>query len=272
MESTQATPPEPDIQPLRPLTKKTVEGELYTRPPKHEKHVHRALSVPVHEFESWIRSFGYGETRYADLPKEAPSPEALVYLYRHFRAEIERFKHERRAQARARAERILKALLDGIHAAAESHVPGKLGGVPPNRRKTCVDEVMTDLLVRLNRPGDAADPLEVVFGLYMKRLTDKTAEKYRKRAMAEVAPFDTLVNHEDDTADPARLLDRERVKQMVEYLSPKHKLVVQRLILQQPVPTQADLADEVGVSERTIRNRLYGAKAALRKLLSEDNQ
>ena len=87
MESAEGEPLEPDERPLRPLTKRTVEGKLYVRDAKHERHIRRALSVPIDELEKWLRAFGYGEKRYADLPADAPSPEALVYLYRHFLVE-----------------------------------------------------------------------------------------------------------------------------------------------------------------------------------------
>ena len=258
------------VKPLRPLTKRTDEGKLYARDAKHVRHIRRALSVPVHALENWIRAFGYGEKRYADLPEDAPSPEALVYLYRHFRSEVKRFEHERRAHARAQAERILRALLEGIHAAVASHLPSrKLKGVPPNRKAACVEEVELDVLTRLNDPGDAADPLEIAFGLYMKRLSNKAAARYRERAINEIPPPDTLANHEDDAPDLTWLLDSERAEQAVEQLPPNLKIVVKRRMLQDTPPTQADLADELGVSERTIRNRERDAEAALRKLLSK---
>lgn len=261
------TRPKTDADPLKPLTRRTREGDLYTRDAKHERHIRRALSIPVHEFEDWIRAFDYGEKRYAELPENAPSPEALVYLYRHFLSEAERFKQERRARARAQAEGILSALLDGICAAAASHLPRKLGGVPQNCIATCVDEVVTDVLVRLSDPGDAADLLEIAFGLYLKRLSAKAAARHRKRATSENA----FANHEDDAPDLARLLDGKIAKKAVEQLPSKLKDVAKRRILRDPPITQADLADELGVSVKTIRNRERDAEATLYKLLSKDN-
>lgn len=264
--------PSSNSEPLRPLTKKTVTGKLYTRPDKHKRDIRRALSVPVAEFESWIRAFGYAEHRYADLPDDAPSPEALVYLYRHYLSEVKRFERERRGRARVQVEHILAVLLEGIYAAVESHLAGKLKGVPSNRKSTCREEVLTTVLENLHDQGDAADPMEVAFGKVLKCECIKVSNHYRRRARTErEITTDKMPDYEDETPDLARLLDGERAIDMLEYLPPKQRLAVQRLILQPEPPTQADLAAEKGVSTRTIRNWLRGAEANLRKLLSEDN-
>ena len=261
---------EPDGRPLRPLTKRTAEGILYVRDPKHERHIRRALSVPVREIEGWIKAFGYGEKRYADLPADAPSPEALVYLYRHFLAEVEQFSRERQARARSRAERILRALLEGIHAAVASHLPDKLRRVPQNRKETCIEEVEGYVLVRLNDPGDAADILEVAFGLALRLLCIKITAGYRMRGIAEISPLDTLPDLEDDAPDPARLLDGERAMRAFEHLTPDHKTLLKRRVIQDPPTLQADLAHEQGVTVKTIRNRERAAEAALRARLGEN--
>ncbi len=146
---------EPDTKPLRPLTKRTVDGKLYYRNAKHEQHIRRALSIPLHELESWIRALGYGEKRYGNLPKKAPSPEALVYLYRHFFEEAKQFTREQQQRALTRVEGILAVLLEGIFAAVASHLPNKLNGVSQDRIEICIAEVEGNILDLLHDSGNA---------------------------------------------------------------------------------------------------------------------
>ena len=167
--------------------------------------------------------------------------------------------------------RILRTLLESIQSAVASHLPGKLKGVPQNRRATCAEEIEEEVLTKLHDPGDAADELETVFGLALKFLSAKVARDYRKRAIKEVPRFETVPDPEDDSPDIARLMDGERAKEMVEQLPADLKIVAERRLLQNPPTKQADLADELDVRVRTIRNRERAAEAALRKLLGEDN-
>ncbi len=110
-----------------------------------------------------------------------------------------------------------------------------------------------------------ADSLEIVFGKVLRRLSIKAAQRYR-----DVDQIDTISSLKADTPDLARLLDSKRAMQALEQLTPEQQGLIKVRILQDPPKLQAELAFELGVTERTIRNRERDAIDALREILNED--
>lgn len=250
-------------EPLRSLTRRYTDGRLYVRDEKHDRHIQAALAIPFKRLEVWIRGFGYGSKKFSELPPEAPSPEALVYLYRHYLYILEQLARERRAHAQTRANSILVALLEAIQSSARAHLK-----VPSHLQDVCQLDVEDFILNILHANDDSADLLEVMFGRAIKCECIKIERRHKEPPSLDLLD-EAKHDAEDDPTDRARKILGERALIQLDSLVPNQKRLLQRRYVDEAPATQIEYAAEIGMTDRTVRNQEEKAKAALRALLGE---
>lgn len=247
------------VRSVEPLTRLTASGEPLCRPPEIEAEIAAAIELSLGEVQA--RAEADPET------ENAMSEECIVHLIR----------HDLRAGHGVLADSLLPILLKR----GEATLRGGIRGFQPADALEIREDVLGRLAVSLVESGDAADFFEVRFALALKRLRIDACRRQRRQDRARVAldgtpgnddsmgesEFDRRLNHH--LPQPARQEDRLLIRQALASLddSEREVLVLHKLAgvpLHSKTSRDADLVGLLGLSERTLRNRLRAAEAKLR--------
>lgn len=251
---------------VRPLTRTNREGVRLQRPPEIEGKLRHLLGLAD---EILIRRAQVSDRSDVEY---IPS-ECLVHLIR----------RDLRHGDRQLAEDLLKPLLKR----AEGEVRRAVRGFAPLTADELCEEVLSRLSISMIEKGGEADFLEVRFGLSLKRLRIDVGRQLRRRDRDQVAIEDLVSYDEAPDGDPmdrlAPLVDWQSVttplsqedayflRQALSALSEEERRVflLHRYMgvrIASKKPGTATLVDRLGISERTVRNRLRSAEAKLSAL------
>lgn len=238
---------------VRPLTRRNAADEPYKRTPEVEAQIAASLSLDHPAFLAAAR-------RRYDEPGHLKD-ETLCYFFR------ERLRADRRDEAND-----LAGVLAARHAGTVARHASKLDSL----REDCASEMFARLFEPLlDLEGDAGDFAQVRFGLFLKRIaTDVvaralTARRQREAAIAprgdECDPLDRLV------CSPALPIEesmdvRRGLARLPEEL---RTIFVLRHYFGWQIEAEADdqssISRRLGVTPRTVRNRLKRADDILRR-------
>ena len=246
---------------IRPLTRRTNDtGALYERSPEVETQLRYALSLEVAELMEALRHDYRSDAHIKD--------EALCYLIReHLRDGL----HE---SANAVAEILLRRH-DGTIRRRVEHA-----GVEEQHREDCGGEITTRLLTELfDTDSDRGDFAQVRFGVYFKKLSYAVINSLRRVQQRE---GESVVSTQDDDAKEFDRLDtltderalsaeeRALVREALSLL-PKDLREVYTLRyfagwqVESASTSEPSISRHLGVTSRTVRNRLRDAEAILKR-------
>ncbi len=237
---------------VSPLTRTTTDGRRLRRPPRVEAEIAAALG----------RGEAAARAAVSDPGSDGYlSNECMVHLIR----------RGVRSGRRGWAEELAPHLLRRCEAQLRRAVRG-FSGIA---RDEVVEEVLGRLAVSLVEPGDRADFFEVRFALALKRVRIDVCRQQRRRRRREVA-LDEVAGGDLETLAPAidlpppmtpeQALGLRRALASLS-LEERRALVLHRiegLAINSKVAGHTTLVGLLGVSERTVRNRLRRAEAKLR--------
>ena len=241
------------VRTVEPLRRATAAGEPLRRPAAIEAEIAAALELSGAEVRA--RAAAEPET------EKAMSSECIVHLIRQ--------------DLRAGSGQLAETLLPPLLRRCEANLCGTIRGFPAASAFEIREEVLGRLAVSLLEPGDEADFFEVRFALALKRLRIDACRRQRRRDRGRVV-IEAPAGSDDDAPvldqhapEPARQETRLLIRQALAYLddSEREVLVLHRLAgvpLCAPASRAADLVTLLGLSERTLRNRLRAAEAKLR--------
>lgn len=249
---------------VRPLTRRNTDtGALYERLPEVETQVRRALAL---EGEALIEAIQHS---YDESPTHLKD-EVLCYLIR------ERLRAGHQESANAVTEVLLRR-----HARTIRSRIGH-GGVERRHREDCDGEIVSQLLIELfDTESDRSDFAQVRFGLYFERLSNGVISKFRKLQRRE-RQAERVTSIQDDRAEEIELLDTLADEHA---LSAEDRALTRDALAHLPndlrevfllryfegwqtesnLPTEPSISRHLGVTPRTVRNRLRDAEASLRR-------
>lgn len=259
----------PDFERLtiEPLTRKTIEGRPLSRPQAIEREIAGALAMDEKTLLAPLAPSSTGAGG-GGIP-EALSSECLVHLVR----------QDLRRGERRWADRLLPTLLGRCQASLRGSVRGFDGTATEDVR----EEILGRLVELLLDSGNGADFFEVRFALAFKRLTIDVCRRARRQASGQMSLDGSLTDDSEGlegeiskAVGPA--FDAEDLvflRQTLASLDDEERRV---LVLHYGVgvginPQQGDepgLVSILGLSERTVRNRLRRAEAKVRALKEKE--
>ncbi len=258
---------------IESLTRLTASGEPLHRPPEIEAEIATALELS--RYQVLASAAAEPDT------ENAMSEECIVHLIRH---------SLRLGLGQADPGGLADDLLPILLRRSEANLRGAIRGFSRGEAQEIREDVLGRLAVSLVEPGDAADFFEVRFALALKRWRIDACRRQRRRARGRVV-FDETSRTADSGAEgsasgaqsdrefdrqldrhrpePARQEDRLLIQQALKRLddSERKVLVLHKLAglpLRSQAPQEADLVGLLGLSERTLRNRLRSAESKLR--------
>jgi RNA polymerase sigma factor (sigma-70 family) len=249
---------------VRPLTRRNTDtGALYERLPEVEAQVRRALAL---EEEALIEAIQHSYDESSTHLKD----EALCYLIR------ERLRAGHQESANAVTEVLLRR-----HAGTVRSRIGR-GGVDERHREDCDREIVSQLLIELfDTDSDRSDFAQVRFGLYFERLSNGVISKFRKLQRRE-RQAESVISTQGDRTEEIDLLDtladgralsaedraltREALAHLPDHL--REVFILRHFTgwqTESNSPTEPSISRYLGVTARTVRNRLRDAEASLRR-------
>ncbi len=248
---------------IRPLTRRAHDtGALYERLPEVEAQLGHALALEEAELMEALQHDYKSDAHIKD--------EALCYLIR------ERLRDGLHEQANAFAEILLRRHAGTIRRRVER------AGVEEQHREDCRGEITIRLLTELfDTDSDRSDFAQVRFGLYFEKLSYAVINSFRRLQQRErqgesvvftqgdgAKEFDRLDTLADERALPAeeRVLMREAL-----LLLPKDLREVYTLRyfdgwqVEAASTSEPSISRYLGVTSRTVRNRLREAEAILKR-------
>lgn len=236
------------------LARITRDGRRLHRPPGIEREI-----AGVRDLDPAVlcRRIAVGDARAAGYV----SSEVLVHLLR---------RAVRASVATGDPAPVVDELASTLLRRAAVSLRGALRGYPVQVADDLREEVLGRLALLLVDPGDAADFFEVRFNLALKRLRIDVC-RARTRVDRWCAPAAETELDLDRFRDPARRLTAEQAvcaRQALARLSEdERRALVLHWFLGMPINARAagdaTLVAVLGVSERTVRNRLRRAEAKL---------
>ena len=231
---------------IRPLTRRTVKGELLRRRPEVEDQIREILDLAEEEILRRAAICDPGSSEYL-------KPECLVYLIRTNRAKETRNLAEQ--VTRALSRRCIKTL------------PNRMRGLSDLHIQDITDEIVAELIQRIFDPSDRGDYLEVSFEQVIKSIRIDVCRKYRAMHSGQRALDESMgAPHERLDVTKAML-----IKSTLPGLTDGELLIVflrhfcgLSINGNEQRPTIVEITK---LSERTVRNRLGSAEEKLRKAI-----
>lgn len=248
---------------VRPLTRRYAEtGALYERLPEVETQLRRALTL---EEAALVEALQMSYKSPAHI-----KDEALCYLIR------EQLRAGRDEEARTLAEVLLRRHA-GTLKRRIMH-----GGVDERHRDDCNNEIVVQLLTELfDADSDRSEFAQVRFGLYFEKLSGVVMSRFRKLQEQERQTDSVTFAHGDKTeeidlldtlADERALSAENRVLMQDALADLRDDLRVVYLLryfqgwqVESDSPAEPSISRYLGVTPRTVRNRLRDAEASLRR-------
>ena len=269
---------------LRPLTKTSSTGEVYTRFQHVEAEIRESLSMTPSEVSSRIRAVGYGSEDGGHRRRSYYlSAEALVYLTRHHREAAVRTASSDPHLARLHAQ--AEGLAAGAAVAEMQDVAARrLDILPASLQEGAWDKLQRWFLSLLFDTSEKGDPLEVAFGVLVKRRAITFAKRARSGGDAATQP---RTDHaDDDPFDPVETdphIEAQAIRDdthqewwdALDALPDKIRIPftlnkLEGVPVQSSKPGERTLVDELGLSHTTIYNRIREAQQRLRYALNDD--
>lgn len=185
--------------------------------------------------------------------------ETLVYLVRNYQAE----------NANDMVAKLVQALIDRTNSFLMRTVHRMLGGYSQVHIEQCQEEIQSDMIVAVLDASPRHEFWEVAFWCCLKRRALNCIEKSRRVAQNELNPtiltddsggetntLDLMVNPNSDIAH--RQLE---ARQALESLNPKQRQAAYLHYVEGW--SQQEVANHFGVTDKTIRNWLTGARKSL---------
>ena len=231
---------------IRPLTRRTVKGEVLRRRPEVEEQIREILDLDEEEILRRAEVCDSSSSEYLN-------PECLVYLIRTNRAKETRNLAEQVAGALSR--RCIKTL------------PNRMRGLSDLDIQDITDEIVAELILRIFDPSNRGDYLEVSFEQVIKSIRIEVCRKYRAMRSGQGA-FDESMDGPDERLNVAKAM---LVKSTLPSLTDGELLIVflhhfcgLSINGKEQRPTIVEITK---LSERTVRNRLGSAEEKLRKAM-----
>jgi len=231
---------------IRPLTRRTVKGELLRRRPEVEDQIREILNLDEEEILRRAEACDPSSSEYL-------KPECLVYLIRTNRAKETRNLAEQVASALSR--RCVKTL------------PNLIRGFSDLDIQDITDEIVAELILRIFDPSDRGDYLEVSFEQVIKSIRIDVCRTYRAMRSGQAA-LDESIYARDERLDVTKAM---LVKSALASLTDGELLIVflrhfcgLSINGKEQQPTIVEITK---LSERTVRNRLGSAEEKLRKAM-----
>jgi RNA polymerase sigma factor (sigma-70 family) len=230
--------------------------------PEVEAQVRRALSL---EEAALVGEMQHGY----DLPTHIKD-EALCYLIR------ERLRDGLHEVANTITEVLLRR-----HAGTIRRRIAR-GGVDERHREDCMGEIVSQLLTELfDVDSDRSDFAQVRFGLYFEKLSNGVISRFRKLQRRE-RQGESVIYRQDDRTEEIDLLDtladeralsaegRILLRDALAHLSDELREVFllryfEGWQIESDSPTELSISRYLGVTSRTVRNRLRQAEVSLRR-------
>lgn len=248
---------------IRPLTRRAHDtGSLYERLPEVEAQLGHALALEETELMEALQHDYKSAAHIKD--------EALCYLIR------ERLRDGLHEQANAFVEILLRRHAGTIRRRVER------AGVEEQRREDCGGEITIRLLTELfDTDSGRTDFAQVRFGLYFEKLSYAVINSFRRLQQRERQGESVVFTQGDDAKEFDRLdtLADERA------LSAEERVLMREALLLLPKDlrevytlryfdgwqveaastSEPSISRYLGVTSRTVRNRLREAKAILKR-------
>jgi RNA polymerase sigma factor (sigma-70 family) len=238
---------------IRPLTRRTVKGELLRRRPEVEDQIREILNLDEEEILRRAEACDPSSSEYL-------KPECLVYLIRTNRAKETRNLAEQVAGALSR--RCVKTL------------PNLIRGFSDLVIQDITDEIVAELILRIFDPSDRGDYLEVSFEQVIKSIRIDVCRKYRAMRSGQAALDESQAALDESIYAPDERLDVTKamlVKSALASLTDGELLIVfLRHFCGLSIngkEQQSTIVEITKLSERTVRNRLGSAEEKLRKAI-----
>ncbi len=256
---------------VAPLVRTNKDGLALRRPDPIEAEIARALGSDEDELLRRAAVRGPEDDGYM-------SSECMVHLIRH---------HLHRAPQGGAARHLAEGLVEHLLRRCAAELRGSVRGFSGSTLDDVREEILGRLAVTLADPGEKADFLEVRFALAMKRLRIDVCRQERRRtdplvsidelgAAQAADPLERLEAWIDRDALPRPLgpEDLAGLKEALFTLGEEERkvFVLHRLAgvsINAKKPGAASLVEILGLSERTVRNRLRRAEAKLGALSEE---
>lgn len=270
-------PPPERLFRLRPLTKVRTKGpragETYAREnPQIEIDIREGLRLGPVALAERMAEIDYPSLQtLASLPEGAFLPEALVYLYRHhWSAATEAFDARKFVVAKTHRD-AAAAVGEAIDHVVARHLRRKLSQLTDSKRIDAEEEVRDQVSDALHDLSPQGDPLECFFGLVVMNLCKDAFNAFKERRHSresDLSDDDTTLRERDRSPEDSAHLDS--LQNLIDRLPDDRRIAFERRALNgEPY---AALADELGVSERTIRKRKNKAIETLQTILSDDDR
>lgn len=271
--------PQIELLTIEPLTRKTTDGRSLVRPDLVEREIAEALAMddaallaPVAARVSGgdgVKITGFTGAAESAGAAESLSSECLVFLIR----------RDLRRNQRRWADRLLPTLLGRCQKSLRGSVRGFDGTSTDDVR----EEVLGRLVELLLDPGNGADFFEVRFALAFKRLTIDVCRRARRRAAGQLSLDGSLADDSDGLEGEiveavGSGFDAEDLVFLRQALASLDDEERRALVLHYGMgvginPRQGEepgLVSILGLSERTVRNRLRRAEAKVRALKEKE--
>ena len=250
-------------------------GEVYTREdPQIEKDIQEALRLSPDALARRITTIDYPSIQtLSSLPEGAFLPESLVYLYRHhWSAATEAYADGRFADATS-YRNATAVIGDAIDHVVARHLRSNLSKLSGPKRIDAEDDVRGQVSDSLHDLTSKGDPLECCFGLVVKRLCTDAFNTYSRRQASRESDLpenDATLRQHEPTRSPEDAAHLISVHKQIARLPRDERTAFERRELDgEPY---AELSNELGVSDRTIRTRKNKAIDRLQTLLSDDDR
>ncbi len=162
-----------------------------------------------------------------------------------------------------------RGLLEHAYRRLEVLAHVRLDGFPGVRRVADTGDVLNDAMLRLERAlGEVRPPtVREFFGLASRHMRWVLLEQARGRRGVAPGPGSPAPEPADSATGPATHAERGELHERVESLPPEEREVVDLLFYQGL--QQAEAAQLLGVSERTVKRRWRAARLALERALGD---
>jgi len=247
---------------VRPLTRHANTGSLYERSPEVEAQLRRVLALEETEVMKALQPDYKSDAHIKD--------EALCYLIR------ERLRDGRQESANA----VTEVLLQRHAATIRRRI--RLAGIDERHREDCDGEITTRLLTELfDTDSDRSDFAQVRFGLYFEKLSNGVITRFRKTQQREQQAASAVYTQDDgakeidllDTLADERALSAEERAEMRDALAHLSKDLREVYTLryfdgwqiESASTSEPSISRHLGVTSRTVRNRLREAEAILKR-------
>jgi len=231
---------------IRPLTRRTVKGELLRRRPEVEEQIREVLVLDEEEILGRAEVCNPTSSGYL-------KPECLVYWIRTNRSKETCNLAEQVALALIR--RCIKTL------------PNRIKGFSDVDIQDMTDEVVAALIERIYEPSDRGDYLEVSFEQALKSIRIEVCRKYRVMRFGQVA-LDESKNATDEGLDITKAVTTKSA--LAAITDAELLIVLLHHFCGLPIngkEKQPTIMEITKLSERTVRNRLWAAEVKLRKAI-----